>query len=108
MTLLGIYTCNELNRRVNCVEETEMHALAISEFPKIVFEADKYAQALRLSGAAAISTISPLICDCYYQAAASAAWYYKENGSEQMAHCLKQLTDLLLSIKKRWLVAGTY
>jgi hypothetical protein len=106
--LLNMYACTETNRRLNCAEETELQALALGQFHAMVDEIIRFGERLQLSQPASLATLSPLVCDCLYQGAATAAWYLNENGSEQMARSLDILTGFLRTIEKRWRVAGEY
>lgn len=106
MALLDMYACTETNHRMNCVEETEMQTLALRDFQSMVTEVTEFGMALTLSDEARLTSINPLICDCFYQAAAAAAWYEKESGSKQMAQSRDALKDVLLAINNRWKLSG--
>ncbi|KAM0248809.1 hypothetical protein ACHAQJ_009320 [Trichoderma viride] len=106
VTLLNMYTCTETNQHMNCVEETEMQELAIEEFHGIVAEIIQFGQLLRLTEQIHLDNLSPLICDCFYQAAATAIWYFNESGSEQMGRSFNILAANLRSMRARWYIAG--
>lgn len=107
MTLLNMYACPDTNRRVNCVEETEMQALALQEFQVMVTDIVHLGQLLRLNEQVQLNKLSPLVCDSFYQAAATAIWYHKENGSEQMRNSYDILLANLQSMHTRWKIAGS-
>ena len=104
--LLNMYACTETNRRLNSAEETEMQALALGEFHAMVDEVVRFGQGLQLSQPTRLAALSPLICDCLYQGASTAAWYLNESGSEDMARSLDILNGCLRAIQSRWRVAS--
>ncbi|KAL7948002.1 hypothetical protein V8C42DRAFT_351869 [Trichoderma barbatum] len=108
VTLLNMYSCTETNQRVNCVEETQMQVLAISEFRRMAAEIVRLGEILQLTEQIHLDTLSPLICDCLYQAAVTSLWYFKESGSEQMARFLETLEADLRSMQTRWNIANEY
>lgn len=108
VALLNMYSCTETNQRVNCVEETEMQALAIGEFRKLPAEIILFGDMLQLAEPINSENLSPLICDCLYQAAVTALWYFKESGSEEMAGYLENLETYLRSMQTRWNIASEH
>jgi hypothetical protein len=108
VALLNMYSCTETNQRVNCVEETEMQVLAISEFRKMPAEIVRFGDMLQLTESLNSDKLSPLICDCLYQAAVTALWYFKESGSEEMAGYLETLETYLRSMQTRWNIASEH
>ncbi|KAL7914670.1 hypothetical protein GGI35DRAFT_434964 [Trichoderma velutinum] len=108
VALLNMYACTETNQRMNCVEETEMQVLAMGAFPRMPAEIIRFGEKLQLTEQIHIDTLSPLICDCLYQAAVTSLWYFNESGSEEMSRHLETLESDLRSIQTRWNIAGEY
>lgn len=54
------------------------------------------------------SSVSPLVCDSVYQAAAYFAWNYRETGSNASLDSLNELRQVLASISFRWRIAGKH
>jgi hypothetical protein len=106
VTLLNMYTCTETNQRMNCVEETEMQVLAISEFRGMAAEIVCFSKMLQLTEQTHLDNLSPLVCVCLYQGAVTALWYFKESGSDQMAILLENLETDLRYMQTRWNIAG--
>lgn len=108
VALLNMYSCTETNQHVNCVEETEMQALALGEFRKFPAEIVRFGDMLGLTEPIDSDKLSPLICDCLYQAAVTSLWYFKESGNEEMAGYLETLETCLRSMQTRWNIANEY
>ncbi|KAL7917891.1 hypothetical protein ACQKWADRAFT_331500 [Trichoderma austrokoningii] len=108
VALLTKYSCTETNQRVNCVEETDMQVLAIGEFRKMPAEIVRFGDMLQLTESINSDHLSPLICDCLYQGAVTALWYFKESGSEEMAGYQEALETYLRSMQTRWNIAKEY
>jgi hypothetical protein len=108
VALLNMYSCTETNQHVGCVEETEMQALALGEFRKMPAEIMRFGDMLQLTEPVNSDNLSPLICDCLYQAAVTSLWYFKESGSEEMARNLEILETYLRSMQTRWNIASEH
>ena len=55
-----------------------------------------------------LASVSPLVADAVYMAAATFAWLEYERGTPEMSASLRTLTDTLQMLSSRWRVAGEY
>jgi len=55
-----------------------------------------------------LGRVSPLVIDCFYQAAANYAWYMRESSDPTCGERVAELKDLLTECDKRWRVGGEY
>lgn len=106
LALLDMYACSETNHGMNSAEETQIQAIAMEQFQSTAIEAAQFSKNLQLSDYPQSGALSPLMCDCFYQSAAGAAWYFAESGSEQMAQTRDALVEILQAIEGRWKSAG--
>ncbi|TKA79555.1 hypothetical protein B0A55_02741 [Friedmanniomyces simplex] len=59
-------------------------------------------------GGGGLSRLSPLIIDCFYQAAANYAWYVRESSDRDCGERLEELKEVLRLCEGKWRVAGEY
>lgn len=111
LSLCDWYCCTE-----NCEAENmgdanllEMQRIAIAglkEKSDAVFEFSQHLRAVAELGG--MLRMSPLVCDCLYQATANYLWYNSETGNPDylpMAHAVK---DVLATLGTRWNAARQY
>lgn len=87
----------------------ELQQLAIDGFKHISATildlSEEVRRAVEVQGS---DCISPFVLNAFYQAAATFAWYARENGSEAHLASLNQIRDVLKLLEPRWQVAGDY
>lgn len=108
LSLYDPYACTGTNHGDNTVEETQMQEIAISGLKETAQDIVQFSQYLGSHLGFDISSASPLICDCLYQAAANFAWLRLENGDPQADIAFRVLVDFLNLLNTRWRVAGEY
>ncbi|KAL1854557.1 hypothetical protein Plec18170_004647 [Paecilomyces lecythidis] len=108
LSLYDPYACTGTNHGDNTVEETQMQEIAINGLKENAQDIVHLSQSLRSHLGFDISSVSPLICDCVYQAAANFAWLRRENGDPQADIAFRILVDFLELVNTRWKVAGEY
>ena len=87
----------------------EVQSIAMREQIRIAAEVVHFAREVNhIVAMEGMKVISPLICECYYQAAAYYAWHYRESGNDRSLDSLNSLRQALSSINVRWHVAGEY
>lgn len=85
----------------------ELQNIALREQKSIAAEVVEFAEDIvRISAIEGIVSVSPLICECIYEAAAYYAWHYRESSSKVSLDHLRRLRQTLKSISLRWQVAG--
>lgn len=102
------FACTESNRGEHTVEETEMQSIAIAGLQTVANDALQLSHLLRQSMTQNPSSISPLVGDCLYMAAATYAWMVYESGSRQFAESYHSLRKTLEIMSGRWAVAAQY
>jgi hypothetical protein len=109
MAFLDIYVCTDTNGRINCAEETELQAVALSTYRDVMHEAERLALRLLAIGdteSLGMWTQGPLASHCFYQGALTATWYLNESGDEEMKNGLETFLLALHRMSERWRVAG--
>lgn len=102
------FACTESNRGDHTVEETEMQGIAIASMRNAANDALQFSYLLRRSMTQNPSSISPLIGDCLYMAAATYAWIVHETGSREAAESYHSLKNVLEIMSCRWAVGAQY
>lgn len=85
----------------------ELQQLAIDGFKHISATIlDLTEEVRRAVDAQGSDRVSPFVLNSFYQAAATFAWYARENGSEAHLTSLNQIRDVLRLLEPRWQVSG--
>jgi hypothetical protein len=106
MILYNLYACNEhvLEGQSRLAEETEMQWISFNGLKEV-----SQSVALHISELANSSIpTSPLVCHCLYQASEELAWFIKEDNDDDMASSLSVIVKFLMSMSKRWRIAGEF
>lgn len=109
--LYDTYCCTENTEanQMGCENLLEMQRLAISglkEMPNTVFLFSKRLQAVTELGG--MLRMSPLVCDCLYQAAATYLWYTLETGGQDYLPMANTIKDVLGILGTRWNSASKF
>ncbi|KAK7219015.1 hypothetical protein V2G26_007018 [Clonostachys chloroleuca] len=109
--LYDAYCCTENSEanQMGCENLLEVQRLAISglkEIPNAVFLFSKRLQAVTELGG--MLRMSPLVCDCLYQAAATYLWYTLETGGQDYLPMANTIKDVLGILGTRWNSAREY
>ena len=107
MHLYDPYACTETDHG-NTIEGTEMQGIAIAGLRDTAEEVVRFAQHLQSCMSYSLASVSPLVADAVYMAAATFAWLEYERGTPEMSASLRVLTDTLQMLNARWRVAGEY
>jgi hypothetical protein len=105
------YSCAEADRpeAAGIPEQMEMQKTALSTLQDLFVRSRDFARLICESctlGKA--SAISPLVCDCIYQAARHATLYVKETGSDMIREDLLEISAALKMLGSRWMVASRH
>lgn len=107
IAIYGTHSCIEIdpvessgrNRGIRL----EMQQKGIDGYQRTAAIVAEFANDVR---AAPLDKVSPLVLNCLYEAGASFAWIFRENGSEAQMACLQDIRALLRILEPRWAVAG--
>lgn len=102
------YACTDSNHGDHTVEEVEMQSIAIAGLKSTAEEILKFSHNLKRIMTYNGATVSPLIADCLYGAAADYAWLVQERGTPEMLASYNNLIEALKLLDMRWKVAGEY
>ncbi|KIW40475.1 hypothetical protein, variant [Exophiala oligosperma] len=102
------FACTETNHGTGTVEETEMQTVAIGGLRSVAADILQFSHLLQTSMKENPASISPLIGDCLYIAAATYAWLVYETGTRETAEAYRQLRKVLEIMGTRWAVGGQY
>lgn len=87
----------------------DLQEMALSGFRHVAGVVLEMAQGMKQSiTTVGVDCVSPLALQAIYAAAATYAWYARENGSETYLSALNQLREVLTSLSGRWRLAGKY
>ena len=107
MHLYDPYACTETEHG-STVQGTEMQGIAIAGLRGTAEEVVHFAHNLQACMSYSLASVSPLVADAVYMAAATFAWLEYERGTPEMSASLRTLTDTLQMLSSRWRVAGEY
>lgn len=102
------FACTETNHGTGTVEETEMQTISIAGMKATAADILQFSRVLQGSMMTNPSSISPLVGDCLYVAAATYGWLVHETGSGEAAEAYHELRGVLETMNTRWAVAGQY
>ena len=102
------FACTESNRGEHTVEETEMQSIAIAGMRGAAHDVLQFSATFRMAITQNPTSISPLVADCIYSAAATYAWLVHESGTKETADAYHSLRNVLEIMNGRWAVAGQY
>jgi hypothetical protein len=102
------FACTASNRGDHTVEETEMQTVAIAGMRATANDTLQFSKLFKRSMTQNPSSISPLVADCLYMAAATYAWLVHESGSREAAESYHSLRGVLEMMNCRWAVAAQY
>ncbi|KAK0917039.1 hypothetical protein LTR02_000369 [Friedmanniomyces endolithicus] len=114
LTLYDTYSCTERANPKGPEAQLVMQKEAIAGLSDISAAALHLARQIRGfvetegQGASGLGRLSPLVIDCFYQAAANYAWYLRESSDPQCGERLRELKEVLRLCEGRWRVAGEY
>lgn len=85
-----------------------MQTVAIGGLRSVAADILQFSHLLQTSMKENPASISPLIGDCLYIAAATYAWLVYETGTRETAEAYRQLRKVLEIMGTRWAVGGQY
>ncbi|KAI5460552.1 hypothetical protein BGZ63DRAFT_509973 [Mariannaea sp. PMI_226] len=87
----------------------EMQRLGIAGVKETSYNVYRFSQNIKsVAELGGMLKMSPLVCDCLYQAAANYAWLAGETSSEDDISKLATIKNVLGMLGKRWKLAGEY
>ncbi|KAF2195138.1 hypothetical protein K469DRAFT_722435 [Zopfia rhizophila CBS 207.26] len=111
IALYDHYTCAEVDATggIGTPEQLGMQQVALENIKTTCIAVHTFAQKILLFSLGNDTTfLSPLLCNCLYQAAMSYTWYIRETGQTDLHAHLREIVDALRLIGARWGVANEY
>jgi hypothetical protein len=109
IALYDNYTCAEVGASggIGTEEQLEMQEIALSNIKTTCMAVHAFAGRLSLVlESVDLAAVSPLICDCFYQAAMNYLWYIRETGQNQLTEHLMDIMNMLRALGSQWAVAS--
>lgn len=100
------YSCDSTNYGLDGKEAIEMQEMALFRLKILPCDVARLALYIEESIDISACSISPLICDCLYQAAATLEWFLHERPDGQMENALRCIRRSLELLDGRWKAAG--
>lgn len=108
MRLYEPFCCTESNQGNHTYEETEMQAASISGMKDVSARVLGLSSLIQTEMDRSLASISPLVADGLYTAAAGFQWIAHETGLDEPLAGYKALRAVLTRLSSRWAVAGEY